>query len=333
MKPRIYEDRSDKVVEAFPEYTERFTKVQLQHLWFPDEIKVAKDKHQLLTEMDDATRHAIMTTLKLFTQYEVFAGSEYWGGRFRKIMKGPEFERMAATFSTFELAIHKPFYQQINQVFNLDTDEFYAEYVKDPDLVKRMDFIDRIVNSGNDLVSLGAFSMVEGAILYSAFALLKSRQANGINEIKHTVSGVDFSLLDENIHSVAGATCFAHMIKEMSEDGLLSKAQVQAIYAELYECAREILEHEIAVIQKIFAKGNPAGITAHQFENFVKSRLNECLVNLGMQPLDEFKVEYNPIREWFYKSITSYKMHDFFNTSGSQYVRNWNPTDFEWIKD
>jgi ribonucleotide reductase beta subunit family protein with ferritin-like domain len=333
MTIRVYHDRSDKVVEHFTQYTERFSKVQLQHLWFPDEIKVEKDKHQLMTEMSEASRHGIMTTLKLFTQYEIFAGSEYWGGRFRKIMRGPEFERMASVFAAFELGIHKPFYQQINQVFNLDTDEFYEAYVDDPVLKSRMEFLDSMVNHPNDLVSLGVFSMIEGAILYSAFGFLKSFQSNGKNEIKHTVSGVDFSLLDENLHSVAGATCFAHMIKEMREDGVLQDWEVQSIYSILLNAARKILEHEVAIIKKIFEKGSIPGVTELQLINFVKSRLNECLVNLGIGVQEEFKVDYNPIREWFYKSITSYKMHDFFNTSGSQYVRNWNAEDFVWEKD
>ena len=206
MTPRVYQDRSANVVEHFKEYSEKFTNVQLQHLWFPDEIKVEKDKHQLMTEMSEADRHAIMTTLKLFTSYEIFAGKEYWSGRFQQIMRGPEFSRMGSVFAAFELAIHKPFYQKINEVFGLDTDEFYAGYINDPVLTSRMDFIESIIDDEDDLVSLGAFSMVEGAILYSAFGLLKSYQSNGRSEIKTIVSGVNFSLVDENLHSVAGAT-------------------------------------------------------------------------------------------------------------------------------
>ena len=100
--------------------------------------------------MPESSRHGILYTLKLFTKYEMFAGEEYWSNRFIKIMKGPEFTRMGTTFAAFELAIHKPFYQKINEIFGLDTDEFYEEYANDPVLKARMDFIDSIVNHEND---------------------------------------------------------------------------------------------------------------------------------------------------------------------------------------
>ena len=82
----------------------------------------------------------------------------------------------------------------------------------------------------------------------------------------------------------------------------------------------------------MFSKGPIDGITEHQLVCFVKSRLNECLSNLGYSKM--FEVKYNPIAEWFYKAINSYTFNDFFSGLGSQYHRDWDEEGFTWkIKD
>lgn len=333
MKVRAYEDRRGKIVEAFPQYSQQFTNKQLAGTWLPEEVKLHKDKQNIMVEMPASSRHGIQYTLKLFTKYEMFAGEEYWSNRFIKIMKGPEFTRMGTTFAAFEQAIHKPFYQKINEIFGLDTDEFYEEYANDPVLKERMDFIDSIVNHENDLVSLGAFSMVEGAILYSSFAFLKHFQANGKSDAKNVVAGVNFSQVDENIHSLAGATCYRHLMNDCVEDGILEQryGKREDIEQQLYKIAETIYEHEAYIADRIFDKGPIKGITATQLKNFVKSRLNECLHNLGLKSL--FVVTYNPIKEWFYDDINSYNVIDFFNSTGSQYTRKWIEDDFDYLED
>ena len=77
-----------------------------------------------------------------------------------------------------------------------------------------------------------------------------------------------------------------------------------------------------------FAEGKIDGITEHQLDNFVQSRVNECLKELGFKKM--FDVSYNPIAEWFYKAINDYSFNDFFSGMGSQYHRNWDETAFVW---
>lgn len=327
-KIRIWHDRSNCITEGFPQYTENFTDVQLEHMWTAREIRVEDDKHSIMTDMSEAERYGVMSTLSLFTNYEVFAGKEYWTNRFLQIVKGPEFEAMGVTFGSVELAVHKPFYQKINKVFNLDNEEFYSAFTKDPVLAERMECISNIVDHKNDLISLGGFSMVEGAILYSAFAFLRSFQANGKSKIKKTVAGNTLSAMDEGLHSMAGATVFRHLTKECLEDGIYEEryGKQEDVEAELYKLARLIREHEHLICERIFEKGEIDGVTVEDLKAFVDHRLNEVLVSLGLEPI--FEVTNNNIADWFYKSITSFTMIDFFNATGAQYVRSWNEEDF-----
>jgi ribonucleotide reductase beta subunit family protein with ferritin-like domain len=315
--------KTDSLLTQYPE-VEEFTKKQLSIFWLPDEVKVEKDVQDVLVNMTKQERHGVTTVLKLFTQYELKAGAEYWTGRFKRRFPRPEFQEMAATFGMFELAIHKRFYQKINELLFLHTDEFYNSYGHDPMLQARMDFIDDVVSHKDDLVSLAGFAMVEGAVLYTSFAFLKHFQQQGKNKLLNLVRGINFSVRDENLHSMAGAWVFKKL-KEESELGGYDLANMQDT---IYEMAEALYAHECRIADMIFEAGPIEGITADQLKAFAMSRINAVLIDLGYEALGE--VTDNPIAEWFYKAINSYTFNDFFSGMGSQYHRDWDEQAFTW---
>ena len=208
----------------------------------------------------------------------------------------------------------------------LNTDEHYSSWKYDPELKQRMEFIEQAVVDKNPLISLGVFSMTEGAILYSNFAYLRHFQVNGKDLIKNICAGITASVKDENLHSEYGAWCFRQAKKECLESGYMTVEQVRETEDKIVECAKKIYEHECLIIDKIFSKGEITGITSLQMRNFVAHRIDLCLQNLGLNPI--YKVEYNPIADWFYKDINSYKFHDFFNSGSFEYVRDYNENKF-----
>ena len=177
--PRI-QTPTESYKTYYPQFIE-FADTQLEKcFWTSNEIAIEKDKQDMLINMTEAEHHAVVTALKLFVKYELFVGNEYWGSRIAKKFPRPEIQRMAAVFAMTELAVHAPFYNKLNEVLGLNTDEFYTSYVDDPVLKDRVDFLDSVVNSEDDLLSIGAFSIVEGAILFSSFAMFKNFQSNVI---------------------------------------------------------------------------------------------------------------------------------------------------------
>jgi ribonucleotide reductase beta subunit family protein with ferritin-like domain len=310
-----------------------FADQQLKVFWLPDEIKVEKDIQDVLVNFTPAEKHAVITTLKLFSIYETHAGSEYWGGRFKNMFNGAEFHRMASVFSMFELAVHAPFYNKINQLLHIDTPEFYTSYLNDPVLKQRVEHIGEIIDHPDDLISLAAFSMVEGVILYSSFAFLKHYQSQGKNKLMNIVRGINFSVRDENMHSTGGAWAFKYKLEQLKSTLSPEAFELHklAIEAQVRLVAQKLYEHECQIIAKLFEQGEIKGITAHQLENFVQSRVNECLKQLGFAK--EYDVKYNPISEWFYKGINDYTFNDFFSGMGNQYHRSWDSADFVWKKE
>jgi len=181
---------------AYP-WADDFSEKQANIFWTATEINVEKDKHCILVDMTEAERESVIEVLKLFTLYEVRAGSDYWLGRFMRTFKRPELQRMAATFGFFELGVHKPFYMKLNEVLSLSDDEFFLAYHEDAEINEHISFIGEMIKHQNPLISLAAFSMVEGAILYSSFGFLKHFQSVGKNKLINVVRGLNFSVRDE----------------------------------------------------------------------------------------------------------------------------------------
>lgn len=298
-----------------------FANKQLEVFWTADEINVENDIHSIRVDMDEAERHGVLTTLRLFTLYELRAGSDYWRDVFPRIFPRPEFGRMASVFSMFELAVHAPFYNKLNEALNVSTDDFYLSYVQDLDLKQRMDFIDRALNSGDSLYSVGVFSLIEGAVLYSSFAFLKHFQANGKNKLGNVCRGIDFSVRDEAMHAEGGAYAFREGVKQLK----MSARFRNQLHDKIWAAANILKEHEYCIIDKIFEKGEIRGISKESLKQFVRHRISVCLVSLGIIKTAE---DAGPIGEWFYKDINDYKFNDFFAGQGREYTRNWDEKGF-----
>ena len=309
----------------YPQAVE-FAEVQEEVFWTANEIDVDKDIQDMLVNMTEAEKHGVITTLKLFTMYELVAGNEYWGGRFKRMFPRHDIRQMGITFAYTELGIHAPFYNKINKALNLDNDEFYTDYVNCPILSGRMECVEGIVNHECDLTSLAAFSMVEGAVLYSAFAFLKSFQANGKNRLINIVSGINFSVRDENLHCEGGSWAFKQLLSETLDSN--PDFDIKALKSRITAVAENLLEHELHIIDMLFEQGDIEGISKDTLGTFVRSRLDVCLSYLDLDAM--YKVESNPIGEWFYKDINMQKFGDFFASVNANYNRNWRERGFLW---
>ena len=90
--------------------------------------------------------------------------------------------------------------------------------------------------------------MVEGVILYSSFAFLKHYQSQGKNKLMNVVRGINFSVRDENLHSLATAYAFKVKTKDYS------KEQLETARNEIVKVAELLYEHESAIIAKLAGK-------------------------------------------------------------------------------
>lgn len=314
-------------VTHYPEAI-KFAETQEGIFWTANEINVDKDKQDMLVNMTEAEHHGVVTVLKLFTLYELSAGTDYWLGRVLASFPRPEIQRMAATFGFFELNVHAPFYNKLNETLNLNTEEFYNDYVNNPILKQRMAFIDGLVNDPDDLVSLGCFSLIEGAVLYSSFAFLKHFQTKGKNKLLNVVRGINFSVRDENLHCLAGSWLYRSLRDERLKELPSYSLDIEKAVQRITEASRAIYEHECQIVDMIFEKGEIEGITSEQMKTFIRGRLNLCLSHLGIPQV--FDCKNDIIADWFYDNVNQVQFNDFFTGVGNSYNRNWDQGAFIW---
>lgn len=312
----------------YPQFVEYATKQQHSN-WLFNDPSVENDLHSMLVDLSDAERHAIISVLKLFVHYELRLGSTFWAAIGNTFPRA-EIQRMGAVFSSMEIGTHAPFYAEVNRLLNIDTPEFYLEYKENPILSERMQFLDDNCNLGRKasvmdyLSTLATFAFIEGVVLYSSFALLKSFQANGHNSIPNIVTGVDYVCVDEQLHGEAAATLF-HTLLQESE---LSSEEKKCLDDKIYELAHIVQEHEFEIIGMIFKEGKIPSITETQMKHFVESRTDLMLEYLGMDKI--FHVTYNPIGKWFYNNINAPTLVDFFNRTSTAYSKDWNENRLGW---
>ena len=131
---------------------------------------------------------------------------------------------------------------------------------------------------------------------------------------------------DEALHAEASAWLFRTYKQELIDGGIIDENYCEALKQDIVKSAEVVFAHECKIISKIFEHGKIEGITETQLQNFCKSRINLCLRNLGYENL--YKIEYNPVAQWFYSGINGYQAQDFFSSQGNQYQRDWSGKGF-----
>lgn len=217
-------------------------------------------------------------------------------------------------------------YNKISEALYLDNEEFYSQWKVNPILTDRMKFIGKVVNHPNDLYSIGAFTFVEGAVLYSSFAFLKHFQAQecGKDLIKNICRGINLSVADENTHAVAGALLFNTILEESN----LSKKEKDDLFESLHRVAVTTYWHEAAIVDMLYEKGDIKGITKKNLNDFIKHRVNLCLKELKLPPAFNDSELDGVIAAWFYTNINSVQLVDFFTGNSNEYHIEWKEGKF-----
>jgi len=325
------ESPTDSYVTKYPWAVEMA--LNQQHIFWPaEELGVEEDEQDFRIGLNDAERHGVLTAQSILTQYELMiGGEELWGGKIAKMFPRPEIQRMAACFANVELNSHAPFYAIGNEVLGVATDEFYSSWKQDPVFAERIQFIETCAASDNPLEVTAALAFMEGSVLFSVFGFFKGFNSRGFNLIPHFVAGIDGSAKDENYHSLASAKLHNVCKQERMQLGNHSKHQEAMLQIAILKMAKEVFNHEILIIDKLFEIPGNRVVTKAELIHFLKDRINVVLERLGLPPM--FQQEKGEISNWFYQQLSTVKVPDFFAATQLQYTRNWNKSKLVFNKD
>lgn len=315
--PRICQE-DDSYVRHYPQIVEKAMKQLEKQLWFSSEMKVELDRMQLLYDLSEEQLHTVKYILSIFLKYELLVGN-FWK-TVAETFPRHEVKIGSSVFEMTERAIHAEFYDQINKVLGLDTDEHYKSWTQDPELAERVKWLDSLLESEDKILATSIFSMTETALLFSLFAVLKSFQTSGMNLIPVIVRGTNQSAVDEDLHGQASADIINTYYAEIGVD----ITQDTERYSKILEALHWVRDHEHRIIDKAIIGDSLNGHSKASFKLFTDYRLNVYCERLGIP--SQFTVDPKdcPVIDWFEKNTYAYKMVDFFSTGvGMEYETAW----------
>ena len=305
----------------YPEYyTEGWLK-QAQAFWLHTEIPMQGDIKDWNENLTPEEKNLVGNILLGFAQTEC-AVSDYWTGWVTEWFPKHEIKQMAMMFGSQE-TIHATAYSYLNESLGL---EDFEAFLHEPATAERFENLASITNRytwedlkenadarkevGKSLAIFSAFT--EGVALYSSFAVLYSFQMR--NKLKGIGQQMKWSVRDESLHSKMGCQLFRHMCDEYPE--LLDQCKES-----IEEAARLIVDLEIKYIDKMFEMGDLENLKADDLKEFIKSRTNSKLKELGYDDIFDFDKEKSANLDWFYYLTGGQTHTDFFAIRPTDYSK------------
>jgi len=305
----------------YPEYyTEGWLK-QAQAFWLHTEIPMQGDIKDWNENLTPEEKNLVGNILLGFAQTEC-AVSDYWTGWVTEWFPKHEIKQMAMMFGSQE-TIHATAYSYLNESLGL---EDFEAFLHEPATAERFENLASITNRytwedlkenadarkevGKSLAIFSAFT--EGVALYSSFAVLYSFQMR--NKLKGIGQQMKWSVRDESLHSKMGCQLFRHMCDEYPE--LLDQCKES-----IEEAARLIVDLEIKYIDKMFEMGDLENLKADDLKEFIKSRTNSKLKELGYNDIFDFDKEKSANLDWFYHLTGGQTHTDFFAIRPTDYSK------------
>ena len=325
---KLFQERIPyKPFEYLVYYEEGWLK-QAQAFWLHTEISMqgdVKDWNETLTKEE---KNLVGNILLGFAQTEC-AVSDYWTTMVTKWFPKHEIKQMAMMFGSQE-TIHATAYSYLNETLGLDD---FSAFLHEPAVAEKFELLTQTTAdwTHEDLAtnpqarkevarSLAIFSAFsEGVSLYSSFAVLYSFQMR--NKLKGIGQQMKWSVRDESLHSKMGCQLFRHMCEEFPE--LLEDSRESIL-----EAAKLIVELESRFIDMIFEQGDLENLKKDDLKEFIKSRTNIKLEELGYKSHFDYNKKKAENLDWFYHLTGGVTHTDFFAIRPTDYSKANEGEDF-----
>ena len=310
----------DKRVSYKPfEYPEvlQFVEAINKSFWVHSEVDFTADVQDFHSQLEPHEKNAIKNALLAIAQIEVSVKT-FWGNLYNHLPK-PELNGLGATFAECEFR-HSEAYSRLLEV--LGYNEEFMHVVEIPPIKKRIDFLTNVLQHANSATpkeyvsSLLLFSiLIENVSLFSQFAIILSfTRFKGY--MKNVSNIIAWTSVDEQIHANAGIYLI-NKIREEQPD-LLTGSNIEDIYMLVDESV--ILEGEI--LDWIFEMGELDRFSKEDLLNFMKFRVDDSLVKIGMQPKYNISAaQYEPMK-WFEEEVFANSLDDFFAKRPVDYTKH-----------
>ena len=311
----IFEEQISRKPNHYP-WTEQFIEAMHNGFWTDKEFNFKSDVQQFKVELTDQEREIIVRTLSAIGQIEV-AVKTFWA-KLGENLPHPSLYDLGIVMSNTEV-IHNNAYERLLSVLELE--DIFEENLKLEWIQGRVKYLRKYTHrfykdsKKQYLYALTLFTLfVENVSLFSQFYVI-NHFARFKNVLKDTDQQVKYTRNEENIHALVGIQIINTIREEHPE--LFDEELTERIVA----AAHEAFKSESKIIDWMVNGINEPGLSAPILKEFIKNRINESLVQIGLPKPFEVDSTILESTMWFEEELLGNNMTDFFHSRPVEYSK------------
>jgi ribonucleoside-diphosphate reductase beta chain len=284
--------------------------------WVHTEYSYGGDIHNYSVDLNHKEQNVVKNAMLAISQIEISV-KRFWSNLYNQFPK-PEFDALGVTFGESETR-HSRSYAHVLELLGLN-EEF--EKLDNVEVIQgRIDYLSKYLRNASSnnkelyILTLALFSLfVENASLFSQFFIIKS-----FNKERNYFKGIDNVIMatakEENLHAKAGAYIISLVKKEhpeMFDDDF---------YTNIRRACKKAYDAELKIIDWIFEKGELDFLSKGIVIEYLKSRFNQSMEMIDVEPLFEINKDILKHSEWFEIEVLSEVHTDFFNKTPTNYTK------------
>ncbi len=312
----IFKEQISRKPDHYP-WTQDFIDAMWKGHWTPNEFNFSSDIQDFKTVLTEQDKNVIVHALSAIGQIEI-AVKKFWA-RLGDHLPHPGLNDLGLTMANIEV-IHNKAYEKLLEVLHLE--DVFEENLK-LDIIKgRVNYLRKYneknyTNANKQYVySLILFTLfVENVSLFSQFYIImwfkKFR-----NVLKDTAQQVSYTKNEESIHALAGIKIINTIRSEHPE--LFDNELHDKIVHE----SSEAFKAEAKLIDWMLGDFNDESLNADILKEYVKSRINDSLVQIGFSPIFQLDSYLLQQTTWMDEEVLGNVQTDFFFKRPVEYIKS-----------
>ncbi|MBW7867116.1 MAG: ribonucleotide-diphosphate reductase subunit beta [Brumimicrobium sp.] len=305
----LFDKRINYKPFEYPEVMD-FVDMMNKTFWVHKEIDFTADIQDFGAQLSSTEKEVVKRSLLSIAQVEVGVKA-FWGDLYKHFPK-PEINNLGSTFAESETR-HSEAYARLLEVMGLN--DSFKDIYSIPIFKKKIDMMDNYMKTNDDIIWKLLFFVVviENSSLFSQFAnILSFTRFKGY--LKNTSNIIAWTSIDEQTHANAGI----YLINKLREEGYIDAKMME----EIKRAVSNYIQYEEELLDWIYEKGELSFFTKNDMLNFMKYRVDDALVNMGVEKVFHITEDQYRAMIWFDEDVFANELDDFFAKRPTAYTKH-----------
>lgn len=312
----IFDEQVSRKPNNYP-WTEEFIQAMHNGFWTDKEFSFTSDLQDFKVSLSKEEKNIIIRTLSAIGQVEIDI-KKFWA-RLGENLPHPSLYDLGITMANVEV-IHNNAYERL--LSELDVTDIFQQNLKEEVIKGRVNYLKKHNHryykdsKKQYILALILFTLfVENVSLFSQFYIILWFERYR-NVLKDTSQQVNYTKREEDIHAKIGIKIINQIRLEHPE---LFDEELE--YKVLEE-ANEAFKAESRIIDWIVGEWSDQRISANILKEYIKSRINDSLYQVGFKQLFEIDINAKRDFEWMDEDTKGNNSTDFFFQRPTDYSKN-----------